>query len=62
MAEEERCIHDLLIGQCGACKPSSGPEWEAKFPASCQTCGERIEVGDKVKWTKDGLYPQHARH
>ena len=63
---EERCEQtELLVDQCGCAKhkrASSGPTWEAMFPAGCRTCGVRIEVGDKVKWTSDGLYPQHSHH
>lgn len=58
----ERCKHELLVDQCGACKPAPSAEWEAKFPGTCHACGQRIEVGTKVKWTSDGLYPQHAHH
>jgi hypothetical protein len=65
MTDEVRCIHDLLVNQCGTCKPAPRegvPTWEAKWPAPCHTCGVRIETGDNVKWTSDGLYPQHAHH
>lgn len=60
---EERCEkHDMLRGQCGVCDAKEGPVWEAKYAADCRTCDARIEVGQKVKWTGDGLYPQHAHH
>lgn len=63
--DEQRCMHELLPGQCGICKPAPrGGEatWEAKWPAPCASCANRIEVGEMVKWTSDGLYPQHVRH
>lgn len=64
---DERCIHELLIGQCDLCKPrraaepfsapaewgDPGPWFTARYDGKCW-CGEPIAQGDDIRMTKNG--------
>lgn len=62
---EDRCIHDMLPGQCADCTGRDGGEraerqrrarlllqsdvYAAKWGTTC-VCGERIQPGDPIKF------------
>ena len=60
---EERCIHELLPGQCGVCNPpKTGPVFEAGYAGYCMVCKMAIVPGELIRWTDDGTAVQHNRH
>lgn len=63
MSGEERCIHEMLPGQCGVCNPpkNSSP-FVARFYGYCALCKTAIEPGELICWTGDGTAVQHNRH
>lgn len=60
------CIHELPEGTCSLCKPpAEGVHWDAKYEGVCAvaTCTHRvINVGDRVKWNREGTHTIHASH
>ena len=63
---EARCEQtELLVTDCAHCRPApDGPEWDAKFEGVCKvsTCLAVIDVGERVKWNREGTDVIHARH
>lgn len=59
----ERCLHDLLPGQCATCKGitlETGPPvvvtstFRARYDGGCSVSSEhRIRPGDLAGWTED---------
>jgi hypothetical protein len=68
---DERCIHELIIEQCGLCRPrqpvsmttswsratgSDAPWFEARYGGTCVECGDRFDPGDMIRATGAGEY------
>jgi hypothetical protein len=62
---EARCEHDLLVSQCGYCRPPAtglpaelrlGPWFTAGYAGRCSMGDERIEPGDTIRADGEGGY------
>jgi hypothetical protein len=64
---EERCKHELLIGQCDLCKPRAAAdpftapaEWgysapfSAQYAGQCAECGWLFDPGDSIRSCSGG--------
>ncbi len=59
------CIHEIESTTCSYCRPTpryQGPYWDALYPGLCVICQLTIEVGDRVRWSRDNTDVQHAKH
>jgi hypothetical protein len=66
---DERCIHDLVVGQCAHCRPRPipdpfeepasrryGPWFAAAYGGTCAECGDRFDAGEAIRAIGDGEY------
>lgn len=67
--EDQRCVHDMIVSQCGICTGRMGDEatsskkdpvivavWEAQYPGRCDWCDCQIEPGDRMGKDEHGSY------
>lgn len=66
---DERCVHEMIVGQCAICRPrvraadafddpapQLGPPFEAMYAGVCSDCGDRFDEGDEIRADGEGGY------